>query len=154
MMTRKGEKTPLYGYVQKVNAMAQKLAPVILNFEYVTDRYIIKPPFKSHPFHLEYTTRGFLTKVVDAKTSHEVALINEMYDKKRDRWLYRVQNITYTWYEEKSNIAPQTTTVIFPPEFKKVDVFDGESWKTVELVDGKYTTAPLKAGYAEYLLPY
>jgi len=154
MLTRSGEKTPLYGYVQNVNKMIQKLAPVILNFDYVADRYIIKPPFKSHPFHLEYTTRGFLNNVIDAETSHEVALINEMYDKERDQWLYRVQNITYNYYEETAGIPPQTTTIKFKEGFTKVDVFDGENWRTVELKDGTYTTAPLKAGYAEYLLPY
>ena len=154
MMKRNGEKTPVYGYVQKANAMVQTLAPVIANFEYVTDRYVIKTPFRTHPFHLEYTGRGYLTNVTEAHTSQEVALINEMYDKQRDQWLYRVQNITYNYYEERLNLQPQTTTLTFDKKFTKADVFYGEVWKTVDLIDGEYTTAPLKAGYAEYILPY
>lgn len=154
MMKRNGEKTPVYGYVQKANATVQILAPVIANFEYVTDRYVIKTPFRTHPFHLEYTGRGYLTNVTEMQTSQEVALINEMYDKKKDQWLYRVQNITYNYYEERLNLPPQTTTLTFDKKFTKADVFDGEGWKTVELKDGQYTTAPLKAGYAEYILPY
>jgi len=153
MVSRKGEKMPLYYSVQKINAMAQKLAPVILNFDYVADRYVIKTPFTTHPFHLEYTKRGKLTKVVASSTSQEVALINELYDKDKGQWLYRVQNITYNYYAEQQNLPEQQTTLKFASEFSKVDVFDGNEWKTVELVDGEYTCS-LRAGYAEYLLPY
>ena len=153
MMTRRGEKTPLYGYVQTVNAMAQKLAPVLMNFEYSSDRYVMKMPFKTHPFHLYFTRRGKLEKVIKAETDQEVALINELYDKNKGQYLYKIQNITYNYYEKQLGLGKQTTTVTFAPEYTKVDVFDGEEWKTVALEDGKYTVE-LAAGYAVYLLPY
>lgn len=153
MISWYGERQPVYYSVQKAIAMAQKLAPVLFNFEYVSDRYIIKTPFKTRPIHLEYTTRGVLNKVVNATTNQEVALINELYDEKRKQWLYRVENISHCCHEDALEDPMQHTTLKFAPEFTKVDVFDGEAWKTVELVNGEYTCS-VRAGYAEYLLPY
>ena len=153
MMTRKGEKTPMYGYVQKVNAMAQKLAPVLMNFAYVADRYVFTMPFRTHPFHLYHTHRGILKNVVKANVNQEVALINELYDKEREQYLYKIQNITYNYYEKQIGLPKQKITVAFAPEFSKIDVFDENEWKTVELKDGEYSVE-LAAGHAVYVLPY
>lgn len=153
MMTRAGEKTPLYGYVKKVNAMAQRLAPVLLNFVYVDDKYLLKTPIRTHAFHTEYTLRGKLPNVLEAETSGEIALVNAMYDKERNQYLYRIQNITYNYYEQQFGLPKQKTTLRFTSEFSKVDVFDGESWHTEELKDGKYGVE-LSAGYAVYIMPY
>ena len=152
MMSRMGEKMPLWYSVQKVNAMLQKLAPVILNFEYEADRYIIKPPFKTHPFHLEYTGRCFLDDV-EAETSQEVAMVYQLKDKRNSQRLYVVQNITYNYYEEKLGLPKQKTTLKFDKKYTKIDIFDGETWRTEQPKNGEYT-AELAAGYAEYILPY
>ena len=152
MISRMGEKMPLWYSVQKVNAMLQKLAPVVLNFDYEADRYIIKPPFKTHPFHLEYTGRCFLDNV-EAETDQEVAMVYQLKDKKNGQYLYIVQNITYNYYEEKLGLPKQKTTLKFDKKFTKVDIFDGNTWRTETLVDGAYTVE-LAAGYAEYILPY
>ena len=62
MITRRGEKTPLYWAIKEVNEQIHKLAPVITQFEYVADRYLVHTPFKTHPFFLEYTLRKELFK--------------------------------------------------------------------------------------------
>lgn len=152
MMSRMGEKMPLYYSAQKVNAMMQKIYPVISSFDYESDRYIIKTPFKSGPWHLEYTGRGDL-KFVEAVTDQEVAMVYELKDKKNGQYMYVVQNITYNDAEVALGLPKQKTTLKFAPQFTKIDIFDGNEWRTEELVNGEYT-AELAAGFAEYLLPY
>lgn len=152
MMSRMGEKMPLWYSVQKVNKMLQKLYPVLSNFDYESDRYIIKTPFKSGPWHLEYTGRGEL-KYVQATTDLEVAMVYELKDKKNGQYMYVVQNITYVVAEEKNNFPKQKTTLKFDKQFTKIDIFDGNEWRTETLKNGEYT-AELSAGYAEYILPY
>ncbi len=152
IMSRMGEKMPLYYSVQKVNKMIQKIFPVISNFDYESDRYIIKTPFRSGPWHLEYTGRGEL-KYVEAVTDQEVAMVFELKDKKNGQYMYVVENITYNDAEEALGLPKQNTTLKFAPQFTKIDIFDGNEWRTEELKNGEYT-ATLAAGYAEYILPY
>ena len=152
MMSRMGEKMPLWYSVQKANVMIQKLFPVLSNLSYESDRYIIKTPFKSGPWHLEYTGRGDL-KFVQATTDLEVAMVYELKDKKNGQYLYVVQNITYNEAEKRNNFPKQKTTLKFDEKFSKIDVFDGNEWRTETLKNGEYT-AELAAGYAEYILPY
>ena len=152
MMSRMGKRMPLWHSVQKVNMYIQKLYPVLCNFTYESDRYIIKTPFTSGPWHLEYTGRGEL-KYVQATTDLEVAMVYELKDKKNGQYLYVVQNITYNDAEEARGYPAQNTTLKFDERFTKIDIFDGKNWRTEELKNGEYT-ATLKAGYAEYILPY
>ena len=94
MITMYGEKTPLYYAVQKVNAMIEKLAPVILNFEHENDTYAVNDVCVSKPLHLEYTLRGQL-KHAKLSTNQELAMAFEMYDKHNDQYLYVLQNNHY-----------------------------------------------------------
>ena len=152
MVSRMGERTPLWYSVQKGNKMIQKLFPVISNFDYEADRYIIKTPFKSGPWHLEYTGRSDL-KYVQATTEQEVAMIYELKDKSNNQYMYVVQNITYNDAEVALGLPKQKTTLKFDEKFTKIDIFDGSEWRTETLQNGEYT-AELAAGYAEYILPY
>ena len=76
-----------------------------------------------------------------------------MFDKEKSQYLYKIQNITYNYYEKEMKLPKQKTTVTFAPEYTKADVFDGEEWKTVELENGTFSVE-LAAGYAVYVLPY
>ena len=75
-----------------------------------------------------------------------------MYDEKKDQYLYRIMNGMETVFEAEED-EPQTTELVFDEKFKKADVFDGESWKTVTLENGKYTVA-LRAGMGVFVAIY
>ncbi len=151
MMTRDGKRTETWYTMQTLHQEMQKLAPVILNFEYVSDRYFLKTPFKSHPLYIGYTGRGKLHGVT-AETDQEVVFINELKDKANGHTMYAIINTTDPTYAHLFE-EPQKTTVTFEKYYTKVDVFENGEWKTVDLVDKKYT-AYLRPGYAQFLLPY
>lgn len=153
IISRDGTRTPMYEIVKAVNAMAQKLAPVLMSCKYLASQYVLHTPWYSHPFHLEHTKQYPLKKIVEAETDQDVALINELYDEERNQYVYRVQNITYPYYYNDLPDPKQRTVITFADEFTKADVFDGKEWKTVELKNHQYT-AISEPGYAEYILPY
>jgi hypothetical protein len=51
------------------------------------------------------------------------------------------------------DLPKQTSKITFLKNWTKVDVFDGNEWRTENLVDGTFT-AELENGDAVYLLPY
>ena len=151
MMTRDGKRTQAWYQVQSFHKELQKFAPVLLNFDYVANRYVIKTPFKSHPLFLEYMERDTLDGV-SITTDQEVALVQKLWDKKNKQVMYAVTNITDPKY---ANIyeTEQTTVLDFGEKYTKVDVFERGEWRTVCLIDGKYE-AKLRPGYAQFVLPY
>ncbi len=151
IMTRKGEKTELYDYVKEVNAMLNKLAPVLKEFEYIADAHNAKWPCKSRPMFLTTISCKPLKYIKSFKPDKEVVAISEMYDKNNDRYLYRVMNASDPYFANE--FGEQTTVVEFDTKFKYADVFKDGEWKTVELNDGKYTTS-LMPGFADYILVY
>lgn len=152
MLNWRGEPTYLYYAVQEANAMIRKLSPVILNFEHLSDTYAAVAPFVSKPMHLKHTLRRKCKNVKRFTTSQEVAFLNEMYDKKRDNYLYVLQNITCLPFGTNMTIV-QKSTIEFNGDYKFIDVFDGKEWHTESLTDGCYSVE-LKNGEAVYLLPY
>ena len=152
MMTRAGRRTPLYDRVKRINAYMQKLAPVILEFDYVGDRYAVKVPARSRPFHLEYTERGFLNGVSEVNTDLEVALAVELRDRKRGIPMYAVINITDPKFAEICE-RKQNTTLAFAEDYDTVDIFENGEWRTEKIKGGKYT-AKLNPGYGQFIIPY
>lgn len=152
IISNAGERTYLYYVAQKLNAMIQKLAPVIMNFKYLDDAYAVHYPCKSEPMHLRHTRSGKLKNVRSIKTDKEIAFVSEMYDEKKDQYLYRIMNGMETVFEAEED-EPQTTEIVFDEKYKKADVFDGESWKTVTLENGKYTVT-LRAGMGVFVAIY
>ncbi len=150
IMTRLGEKTPLYDYVKEVNEMIQKLAPVIKDFEYVADEHNAKWPCVSRPgYLLQIDNVKPLKHVKYFSPDKEVVFINELYDKERGRYLYRIMNTTDPYYGKDT--GEQTTEVQFDDTYRYADVFSNGEWKTVELEKGKYV-AKLQPGFADYLI--
>ena len=152
MLTREGEKTPLWYYVQAANAEMQKLAPVILNFDYEKDAYFLAGGMRSHPWYTELMDWQKIDNLVSCETDQEVVHIVEMYDKKHEKVMYKIQNVTDPYYDD---FYPdkQKTTVQFATEYTKADVFEDGQWKTVDMDKGKYTVQ-LRAGHAQFILPY
>ena len=152
MISLRGEQTPLYHAIKEVNTMIHALAPVITQFKYVADRYLISTPFRSHPFFLEYTLRKELKTLEFAETDREVAMVNELYDEKRDQWMYMIMNATDPLYNEYM-IMPQKTTIRFKKKYQKVDIFEEGKWRT-ETLENNTFTVKLNAGHAYFILPY
>ncbi len=151
IVRRNGEKAPLYDHVKEVNGMLQKLMPVVSNFDYVADAHNATWPTKSRPMFLLPLSCKPLKNVVFFKPDKEVVLVSEMYDKKKDRYLYRLMNASDPYYGNELGV--QTTEIQFDKKFRFADVFTDGEWKTVELIDGKYV-AKLMPGFADYLLIY
>ncbi len=151
IVTRKGEPTEIYHAVKDVNEMINKLWPVIQDFEYVADANNAHWPCKSRPMFLVPLNCKPLKNVISFTPDKEVALISEMYDKKNDRYLYRLMNASDPYFGKEFGV--QTTEIQFDKKFRYADVFTDGEWKTVELVDGKYT-AKLMPGFADYVLVY
>lgn len=145
-----GQPTPLYAEVQRLNATAQKLMPVLNEFTHVSETYAAVSPFVSKPMHIKFTLRNQM-KNAELSTSQEMAMAHELYDEKRGQYLYVVQNITCPLFGK--DLPKQTSKITFSKNWTKVDVFDGNEWRTENLVDGTFT-AELENGDAVYLLPY
>ena len=150
MMTADGQPTALYEQVQALNQTAKKLAPVLANFEHVSETYAALSSFRSKPMHIKYTLRNLLTRA-HLVTSQEMAMAYELYDAKRKQYLYVLQNVTCPLFG--AGLPKQTSTITFDGDYTKVDVFDGNDWHTEHLTDGAYTV-DLDNGDAVYLLPY
>lgn len=150
IMNLDGTPAGLYPEIQRLNAMVKKLSPVIMNFEHVSDTYAALSPFVTKPMHIKFTLRNQLNNA-ELEASHEVAMAYELYDSKREQYLYVLQNITCPLYGK--DLPKQTSKIAFNKNWTKADVFDGKEWKTVALVNGTYT-AELENGEAVYLLPY
>jgi hypothetical protein len=122
-----------------------------MNFAHVGSNYAAVSPFVAKPMHIKFTLRDVL-KYAELETSHEMAMAYELYDTKRDQYLYVVQNITCPLFGK--HLPKQTSKIVFTNSaWTKVDVFDGNDWHTEDLADGTYT-AELENGDAVYLLPY
>ncbi len=151
IMTRMGEKTPLYDHVKEVNEMLKKITPIVKDFDYVADAYNAHYPVISRPMYLMVWDSKKLKNVEFFRPDKEIVTISELYDKERDRYLYRVLNCTDPYYGKES--GEQTTEIHFNEKFRKADVFTNGEWKTVDLQEGKYV-AKLMPGFADYLLLY
>ncbi len=151
MMTRDGKRTAAWYQIQQIHKEMQRLAPVILNFDYVADRYFLKTPFKSHPLYIGYSKRGRIEGVA-ATTDQDVVFIHELEDKKNGQKMYAVTNTCDPKYAGEFS-KPQTTVVTFEKPYTKADVFERGEWKTVDLEGGRYE-ANLFPGDAQFILPY
>ncbi len=151
MMTRDGKRTETWYQIQQIHKEMQKFAPVILNFDYVSDRYFIKTPFKSHPLYIGYVKRGKMEDIT-ATTDQDVVFVHELEDKKNGQKMYSITNVIDSKYADQFN-KPQETKITFKKPYTKVDVFERGEWKTVDLVEGSYT-ASLLPGDAQFILPY
>lgn len=151
MLTREGEKTPLYYITQKIIKELYEIAPVVTKFTYRHSAYDVET-FTSDLRQLDYALNEKLDNVVSFATDREGVLINELYDEKEDQYLYRIINVTEVRCEETAGVA-QKTTVQFDKKFRFADVYADGKWTKRELVDGVMETA-LLPGDAAYVLIY
>ena len=154
IMNRKGEKTKMYKYVQKVNTELNKLAPLLWDFEYCSNAYFVKPPLYSNPTYLELVRGGELTQVTDVTTDKEEVLVTELYDKKRAQYMICATNITDPKrYRKHYKYEKQNTELTFAEGYNVADIYFKGKWKTVDLENGKLQVS-LYSGEGVIVLPY
>ncbi|MBQ8429365.1 MAG: hypothetical protein IJX30_04655 [Clostridia bacterium] len=154
MMNRKGEKTKTYFHVQKINRELTELAPLLWEFDYCANTFAVKTPFCTTPTYLDTVRGGMLSQVTDVQTDKEVALVTELYDKKKKQYMHCVVNTTdIQRYTKKYKNEKQITQLTFGEKYNVADVYEKGVWKTVDLKDGKIQVG-LHAGEGVIILPY
>lgn len=153
-----GEKTAIYGYMQNIHSEMQKLAKVILNFDYVGCKVVAPTPSDFSTSYLGGLQDSELTKIDTINVeSSDAALVTELYDSKKGNYMYMLQNILDPILDDDEE-EPCNTDLTITVKFKdikayKLVVYDKGNQSTVDLVNGEYTLT-LKAGHAVYVMPY
>lgn len=151
MMTRKGERTPLYDITQKIIKELHEIAPVAARFTYQHSAYDVAT-FHSFLKQLDYAVNEELINVQSFKTDSEGVLINELYDEEENQYLYRIINMAEVRCEAVAGVV-QHTKIRFDKKFKFADVYADGKWVTKTLQDGELEVA-LLPGDAAYVLIY
>jgi hypothetical protein len=151
MVNRAGEKLQLYYDTQKVIKEIKGIIPLVTKFTYQHSAYEVAT-FNSFLKQLDFAVNEKLDNVDAFTTDREGVLINELYNKDNDQYLYCIVNMTEVRCEEEAGKV-QTTTVQFDKKFKHADVWTNGQWNTVDLVDG-VLTAKLLPGDSIYVLIY
>ncbi len=159
MMNMFGDRTPIYYYVQELNAKFQKLAPFILNFDYqaselyygddttyradfmdIADMYSRKNEFAD------------FTKLTSYSLNKEHGIVTELYDEVKDNYMYMVFNSTST--SRKGSAVYQAGTLTFSNEYNKAYVFKDGIFKVYNLDENGSLTLKMHPGEAYYVMPY
>ena len=148
-----GQKTDIYDFMQKIIANDQKFAPTVLQFKYVKSGVFSQLPLNYGGDHIQYVTQNVQTyeKVKSVSVNKECAMVNELYDKANDRYMYMAMNIVDPIYQ--GSTVYQTITLEFADEYKYALVYrDGEK-SLYKLNDGKLNVkgAP---GEASFVIPF
>lgn len=151
MMTRKGEKMPIYFYTQKVLKELQEILPVVTRFTYQRSAYDVET-FYSYFKQLDFAKNEKLENVKSFTADCEAVLVNEMLDKENNQYLYRVINMTEVRCEEMAGKV-QKTKLYFEEKFRHVDVFADGKWTKYDLQNGELEVS-LLPGDAAYVLIY
>lgn len=151
-ITWMGEKTNIYYWMQQIMAEEQKLAPTILNFDYVTSKiYLQMPTVFNSDYAMRMIETADFTAVTNVEINKEVALVTELYDAQKQNYMYMVQNIVDS--TRKGSKAFQTTTLTFDSKYTHVVVFvKGE--KSIKKLENGKLVLKHKAGEATFVMPF
>ena len=148
-----GEKTSIYYNMQQIMAEEQKLAPVVLNFDYKTSKVFMKMPTTyNSAFALKTLDLPGFTALTNVSINKEVALVTELYDDEKQNYMYMIQNIVDPVY--KGSKAYQTTVVTFADQYKYVAVYKKGERTLMKLDKTNSLTLKQKPGEAAYVIPY
>lgn len=152
-MTRYGEKTEMYYFMQKIMAENQKFAPTILNFDYQGSRSYVNTPTYFYSAHMSCVDNSYqFQKATNIKIDKECAMVTELLDKENNRYMYMVMNTTDTL--NRGSMAYQTTDVTFASEYTHVVVYKDGVGTPQKLGADNKISVELSPGEAVYLLPY
>ena len=145
IMSDTGEKI-LYDEVQKVNAETQKMAQVVLNYDYVATYLSWDKDYGVMPNYFANVETSELTNVKNITTGR-ATVVNEMYDEANKLTGYMIVNATDTCEESYNRVEMEFEG------YKKAVVYTAEGPIEVELEDNTYLTI-LKGGEAVFVIPY
>ncbi len=168
MVTRDGKKTTIYDYVREINAKAQVLAPVILNFDYVQSQFI--NTFTTDASHYSKLTdyassssyvNGSFAKLNGATATDNTHswLINELYDedekdKDKGNYMYAVMNVIDSLKGAADYNAAKSITLSFASEYDYAWVYRDGKFTVQQLTNGTLELTGLTAGQACYVIPF
>ncbi len=154
IMNRRGEKTKMYNYVQRINKEIKALSPLLSCFDYCSNAYFFHVPFRVSPTFLEMVQGGELSQVSNVQTDKETVLVTELYDKKKGQYMHCMINVAepkiYTKIYGKEK---QRTQLAFDKKYNFADVYKNKTWRTVALQNGELTVE-LAPGEGVIVLPY
>lgn len=146
-----GNKTDLYYFMQEIIKENSEFENVILNFDYSSScTYSITPTVYSDS-QVSMAKEGTFKKVTSVEIDKECALVTELYDAKKDNYMYMLQNVVNPVYKGRN--AYQTITVSFPAEYQYVSVFKNGKRSEVKLVNGQFAVSQT-SGEAVFVIPY
>ncbi len=152
-VNRNGTKTELYDIMKKIMAEEQKLAPTILNFDYVTSNVYKKLPCVYPTPHISAVLKGESFKKLESVTvNKEVALATELYDDEKGVYMYMLQNIVDPL--NRGVNAYQTITADFSDDCTHAVLFEKGERRVVKLEKGGKLTVKHQPGHATYVIPY
>ncbi len=152
-INRNGTRTELYDIMKKIMAEEQKLAPTVLNFDYVTANVYRKKPCIYNSQQVDAVIAGEEFKMLDEVTiDKEVALVTELYDKNQKTYMYMLQNVVDPL--NKGANAYQAITADFDDSCTHAVVFKKGEREIVKLEKGGKLTVKQQPGHAVYVIPY
>ncbi len=162
-VTHWGEETDIYWHTQKVNKTGQLLAPVILNFDYLTSKtYLAQGDGKmvttnsDHMIMAEnYSRKGEFAefkKLKGLEIDKEMAVVTELYDDEKDNYMYMVMNTVAPQFDGSN--AYQTAKLTFSNEYTHAWVFFDDEYTVQKLDKSHSLSVEMKAGEAYYAIPF
>ncbi|MBO5479923.1 MAG: hypothetical protein J6A63_01880 [Clostridia bacterium] len=151
-ISRYGNRTKLYYFMQKIMAEDQKFAPTILNFDYVTSNVYWVENSTYPVAHVQEAQKDNVFQVLkNVAFDKECGLVTELYDKENDRYMYMAQNVVDPQYQDEN--ARQTVTLDFGKDYENAALYKNGEREDVALENGKLTLTH-NAGEATFVIPY
>ena len=148
-----GKPTNIYYMMQEIMAGNQTFAPTVLQFDYVQSGVFTQLPLNAPSGHIRYVEQNSATYTELKKVTidKECAMVNELYDKANNRYMYMAMNIIDP--DQKGSKVFQTITLEFDAKYNFALVYkDGQS-ALYRLTNGKLDVkgAP---GDASFVIPF
>ncbi len=172
-LTKAGKKTEIYDYVREINAKAQVLAPVILNFDYVKGGFYNnftkndQPKDSNGNFYSKtasYSSDSFkknnYTKITNVKLNTSSWfdkyswLINELKDSSNGNYMYAVMNVIDSLSTNDYHDDEKSITLTFESGYNKAWVYRGGKFTVENLTDSKLTLSNMIGGDCCYVIPF
>ncbi len=159
MVSRFGDKTPVYDMVKDLNVEAQKLAPTILNFKYKTSATYLKNDATTFLDHMSYANKYIgkndlepFTKLKQFDFDKEMAIVTELYDAEKDNYMYMAFNSIDPL--NKGTTVYQTSKLTFSEEYNKALVFYNGEYSIIDLEQDHSLTVKTHPGEAQFIIPF
>jgi hypothetical protein len=148
-----GKPTNIYYMMKDIISDNQAFAPTVLQFKYVKSGVFTQLPLNYSSGHIRYVEQNIQTysEVKRVSIDKECAMVNELYDKENDRYMYMAMNIIDP--NQKGAKAYQTITLEFETKYNFALVYKNGEKSIYRLNKGKLDVkgAP---GDASFVIPF